>query len=114
MANVQHLDVYAFEDRTPTLYARDPSNNAVSLTGKTIAWYVGRSPWHPDWSNAIFSKVGSIVSAPAGTFSVPITPTDTQFLNGDYEHMAVTTVVATGLVAVVCAGRFRIRPALVA
>lgn len=110
--NVQHLDVFAGEDRTPTLYARDPSNNVADLTGKTIAWYVGRSPWRPDCSNAAFTKTGTIVGASAGTFSVPITPSDTEWLNGDYEHMAKTTD-GSGLVAVVCQGRFRIRPSLV-
>lgn len=111
--NVQHLDLFAGENRTPTLYARDPSNNVASLTGKTIAWYVGRGPWAPDCSNAIFSKTGTIVSASAGTFTVPIVPTDTLNLVGDYEHLAKTTD-GSGLIAVVCMGRFRVRPALVA
>lgn len=112
MSNRQHLDVFAYEDRTPTLYARDPSNNAVSLTGKTIAWYVGRSPLDPDCSKAIFSKTGTVVSASAGTFTVPIVPADTRYMDGDYEHMAKTTD-GSGLVAVVCSGRFRVRSALV-
>ena len=114
MANIQHLDVYAGEDRTPTLYARDSANVPLSLTGKTVAWYVGRSPWHPDYSNAIFSKTGTTISASAGTFSVPIVPADTQYLNGDYEHMAVATVTASGLKYVVTQGRFRVRSVLVA
>jgi hypothetical protein len=110
--NVQHLDVFAGEDRTPTLYARDPSNNAVSLASKTIAWYVGRSPWNPDCSNAIFSKAGVVVSAPAGTFTVDIDPADTLYLSGDYEHMGKTTD-GSGNVAVVVQGRFRVRSVLV-
>lgn len=112
--NLQHLEVFAGEDRTPTLYARDPSNVALSLTGKTIAWYVARPPWHPDRRNAIITKAGTTVSASAGTFTVPILAADTQYLEGDYEHMAVSTVTATGLLAVVCKGRFRVRPSLVA
>lgn len=112
MSNTQHLEVYAGTDRVPTLYARDDNNNAVSLTSKTIAWYVGRSPWRPDCSNALFSKTGSVVSASGGTFTVPIAAADTQYLNGDYEHMAKTTD-GSGNVAVVCTGRFRVRPVLV-
>lgn len=112
MANVQHLDVFAGENITPTLSARDSVNAPASLTSKTVAWYVGRSPWRPDNSNAIFTKTGSVVSAPAGTFSVAITPSDTQYLNGDYEHMAFTTD-GSGNVAVVCQGRFRVRSVLV-
>lgn len=114
MSNTQHIQVYSGEDRTVTLSARDSSNVAVSLTGKTIAWHVGRGPLWPDCSKAIFSKTGTIVSAAAGTFSVAIEPEDTQYMSGDYEHMAVTTVTASGLVAVVCQGRFRVRPILVA
>lgn len=110
--NVQHLDVFAGEDRTPTLSARDSANVAADLTGKTVAWYVGRSPWFPDCSNAIFSKTGTTVSASDGTFTVPVVPADTQYLDGDYEHMAKTTD-GSGLVAVVCQGRFRVRSALV-
>jgi uncharacterized protein (DUF2345 family) len=111
MANLQHLEVFAGENRTPTLYARDPSNVAVSLSGKTITWNVGRSPRNRDSSWPIFSKTGTIVSAPAGTFTVAITPDDTQYMAGDYEHMALTTD-GSGNVAVVTTGRFRVRPTI--
>lgn len=112
MSNIQHLEVYAGEDATKTLAARDSANAPANLTGKTITWYVGRPPWRPDCSNAIITKTGSVVSAPDGTFAVAITPSDTQYLNGDYEHMAFTTD-GSGNVAVVVQGRFRIRPQLV-
>lgn len=112
MANLQHLEVYGYEDRTPTLYARDSANVAANLTSKTVAWYVGRYPLWPDCRNAIFSKTGSVVSASAGTFTVPILAADTQYLEGDFEHMAKTTD-GSGNVAVVCRGRFRVLPVLV-
>lgn len=109
--NVQHIDVFAGEDRTVPLAARDSSNLPANLTGKTVNWYVGHSPWRPDCSNAIFSKTGTVVSAPGGTFTVPVAAADTLYMNGDYEHMAKTTD-NSGLVAVVCQGRFRVRSAL--
>lgn len=109
--NVQHLDVFAGEDATKTVYARDSANLAADLTGKTVTWYVGRSPWRPDNSNAIFTKTGTVTSATTGVFTVPVTPADTQYLSGDYEHMAKTTD-GSGLIAVVCQGRFRVRSAL--
>ena len=112
MANREHIDVFAGEDRTTTLHARDSSNAVANLTGKTIAWYIGRSPWRPDTSTAIITKTGTTVTASAGTFTVSVAPSDTQYLNGDYEHMAFTTD-GSGNVAVVCQGRFRIRPQLV-
>jgi hypothetical protein len=111
MANIEHKNVYAGTNETLTLHARDSANAPANLTSKTIAWYVGRSPWRPDCSNAIFSKTGSVVSASAGTFTVDVAPADTQYLNGDFEHMAKTTD-GSGNVAVVVQGRFRIRPAL--
>src|SRR4051812_1423258 len=114
MANIQHLQMYSGEDWTPTLYARDSSNAPVSLTGKTVTWYMGRSPLRPDNSTAIVTKTGTVVSAAAGTFAVTLAAADTLDLNGDYEHMAITTVTATGLVAVVVQGRFRINSSLVA
>jgi hypothetical protein len=113
VSNIQHRDVYAGENRTVSLSARDSANAPASLTSKTVTWYVGRPPWHPDWSNAIITKTGSVVSASAGTFTVAVTPSDTQYMSGDYEHMALTTD-GSGNVAVVVQGRFRIRPALVA
>ncbi len=107
MVNILHLDVFAGEDRTPTLSARDSSNNVASLTSKTVTWYVGRSPLRPDNGTAIFTKTGSTVVASAGTFTVAIAASDTDRLDGDYEHMAHTTD-GSGNVAVVCQGRFRV------
>ncbi len=114
MPNSQHLQVYSGEDATLSLYARDSANVPASLTGKTVTWYMGRSPLRPDNSHAILTKTGTTVSASAGAYTVPILAADTVYLSGDYEHMAITTVDATGLVAVVTQGRFRIRPSLVA
>lgn len=109
--NIQHIEVFAGEDRTVPLAARDSNNLPVDLTSKTVTWYVGRSPWRPDFGNAIFSKTGTAIAPTAGTFSVPIAAADTLHMSGDYEHMAKTTDAA-GLVAVVCQGRFRVRSAL--
>ncbi len=110
--NLQHIDLFAGEDRTSTLYARDSANNVADLTGKTVAWYVGRPPLRPDCSNAIFSNTGTTLIATDGTFTVAVVPADTQYLEGDYEHMAKTTD-GSGLLAVVCRGRFRVCSVLV-
>lgn len=110
--NVQHLEVFAAEDRTSTLYARDASNAAVSLTGKTVSWSVGRSPRNLDSTWPIFTKAGTVTDAANGVFTVPVTPSDTRYLRGDYEHQAETTVTASGLKAIVTIGRFRVRPSM--
>lgn len=109
--NTQHLEVFAGEDRTMTLYARDADNAPASLTGKTISWRVGRGPRNIETSWPIFTKTGSTISASAGTFSVTVTPSDTQYLSGDYQHQAVTTD-GSGNVAVVTVGQLRVRPTI--
>lgn len=111
MANRQHIDVYAGENRTTTLEARDASNNVASLSGKTVSVRVGRSPRNLDSAWPIFTKTGTIVSASAGTFSFALVPDDTEHMRGDYEYVAVTRD-GSGNLAVVTAGRFRVRPTI--
>ena len=109
MANTQQLEVYAGEDRTLTLYARDASNLPVNLTGKTITVYIGRKPTDPDRDQAILTKTGTIVSASAGSFSIAIAASDTANLTtGDWQYNAQTS--SGGSTAVVTRGRFRINP----
>jgi len=105
--NVQHLEVYSGENRTFTLYARDSSNVPVSLTGKTITWYVGVRPNDPANVSAVFTKTGTITVAASGIFTVSVSAADTGSLEGDYQHQATTTD-GSGKVAVVCVGRLRI------
>jgi hypothetical protein len=112
MPNVTHIDLYAGEDRTITLNGRDASNNAVSLTGKTVTWYVGRPPLHHDDDRAIFTKTGTVTVAASGTFTVPVVAADTTDLAGDYEHMAKAVTSGTNAVAVIVRGRFRVNPTL--
>lgn len=110
--NVEHIDLFAGEDRTVTLHGRDASNSPVSLTGKTVAWYMGRSPLAPNDGRALLTKTGTVTVAAAGTFTVAIDAADTAALEGDYEHMAKAVTTDGGDVAVIVNGRFRIRPAL--
>lgn len=102
----------AGEDRTLTLHARDSVNAVKNLTTCTVAWYVGRSPLRPDNTHAVISKTGAIVSASAGTFSVSLEASDTQYLNGDYEHQGWVTDGSSNA-TLATQGRFRIGTALV-
>lgn len=108
MSNVVHIDLYSGEDRTVTLAARDSSNAVVDLTSKTVTVYVGMRPNDPTVQTAVFTKSGTIVSASAGTYSIDIDADDTADLEGDYRYQAKTTD-ASGNVAVVTTGRFRVR-----
>lgn len=110
MANIAHIDVYAGEDRTIDLVGRDEFNMPFDLTDRSIAWYVGRSPFRPDDSGALISKSGTVIDASLGAFTVPVASYDTTDLNGDFEHMAIASDSTTR--AVICQGRFRIRPTI--
>ena len=109
MPNVQHLDVYAGENRTATLYARDSDNAVVNLTSKTVQWVVGRRPRNIDCDAAVITKTGTVTDASGGAFTVAILPGDTQYLEGDYQHQAETTD-GSGLKAIVTVGRFGVHP----
>lgn len=100
------------EDRVLTINARDSSNAAVSLTGKTVATYIGKSPWHPDSSRPALTKTGTVTDAANGIFTITIAAADTKYRSGDYEHVSKTTD-SSGNIAAVCTGRFRIQPSLV-
>lgn len=109
MANTQHIDCYAGENRTQTLYARNYLNVPVNLTGKTISWSLARAPNTPDCLQGIVTYAGTIVSASAGSYTIPIAPGDTANLTpGNYYHQTNTTD-GTGSVQIVNAGRFRLR-----
>ncbi len=110
MANIQLVDIFQGENRTFNLQARDNSNNPANLTGKTLTFSVAFPPYDPGLSQAVITKTGTIVSASAGTYTVAITPTDTQFLDsGNYTHQTFTTDGA-GLVSIVNEGIFRLQP----
>lgn len=108
MPQIQNLDLTAGEDRTLTLYARNPSNVPLSLSAATISWRVGRAPFNPNSNSAVFTKTGTVTSAANGIFTVPVTPSDTQYLQGDYEHEAWATISTQ--VSLVTRGRFRVLP----
>lgn len=103
--NVQHREIFASENRTLSFAARDSANAVASLTSKTVTWRVSER----GSTTPIFSKTGSVVSASAGTFTVAITPSDTDDMVGDYDHQAITTD-GSGNIAVVVTGRLRVLP----
>lgn len=112
MSNVQNLEVFAGENYTPTIYARDVNNAPVSLAGKTIQFYIGFPPCAPGLAVPVITYTGTIISAPAGSFSVAVQPVDTKFREGDYGYIAQTTDSQNNL-SVVSQGRFRIKPSLI-
>jgi len=108
MPNRVHFDVYQGEDRTLTVAARNNANAALSLTGATLSWRVGRNPYRLDSSWPIFTKTGTISDSANGQFTVSISAVDTQYMAGDYMHQGWATI--SGQTYVVAEGRFRVRP----
>ncbi len=102
----QPLELVAGEDRTFTLYARDSANAVVDLTGKTIAWRVGRSPSNPASDTSLISKTGSTVTAASGIYTVTLAAADTIDRRGDYWHEA--WLDNGGAKSLVTSGRLRI------
>lgn len=101
--NLQHVDMMAGDDRTLSFTARDAQQNTISLSGATITWRAARNRG----DDAEITKSGTVVSASAGTFTVPLVPSDTADRAGDYEHVAFATV--GGLTKTLVQGRLRIR-----
>ena len=104
MANVQNFDIVAGESRTLTMYARDSDNAVQSLSGLTVQWRVGKAPWDPMSDVPVLTKTATIISAPAGSFSISLIYDDSYDIQGDFLHQAVTS---SGLVVV--SGRLHVR-----
>lgn len=107
--NIENVTMFAGEDRMLTFHGRDSSNNPVSLTGKTVTWYLGYDPLYRAQPTSLFTKTGVVTVAASGTFTVELDAADTVNMAGDYEHMAKATSGA-GDVAIIVAGRFRVQP----
>lgn len=104
--NFQHVDLVAGEDRTLTFTAKDGVQGVINLSGATIAWKIAR----PGSRSANLEKTGSIVSAPAGTFTIALTDSDTDGLCGEYVHEAKVTI--SGVTTSAVRGWFRVRDAV--
>jgi len=115
MAMVQHIDLFAGEDREIALAGRDEFGLPVDLTGKTVEWRIGRSPLRPEDSSTVV-KTATVIDAGMGVFTVQVMAADTTDMDGDFEHMAFAITPSDSLGgpyrAVICQGRFRVRPVL--
>ena len=60
----------------------------------------------PSWP--VFDVTGTIVDSANGVYTVALTPSATQFMQGDYQHQTWATD-GSGNVSVVSEGRFRVR-----
>lgn len=83
--------IYAGTDRTLSLVARDADGAILNLTGATLAFRMARNPG----DTALVSVSGSIVSAAAGTFTVALTDSQTDDLEGDYYYSVLATISGT-------------------
>jgi len=87
----KHFEIYAGEDRTLSLVARDANGDVLSLSGATLAFRMSKNRGE----GATVSASGSIVSAPAGTFTVALTDSQTDVDAGDYTYHVLATILGT-------------------
>lgn len=107
MANLQNLEMFAGENRTFALAARDANNAPVNLTGGTVTWYVGRGPRWPYSPHPLITKTATLTTPASGLFTVSLAPSDTECAAGEYTHEAHLTL--GGNTTVVCRGSLVIR-----
>jgi hypothetical protein len=91
MATHKRFVLYAGTDRTLSLVARDDNGDIFSLSGATLAFRLARNAG----DSALVSASGSIVSASAGTFTVALTDSQTDDLEGDYYYSVLATISGT-------------------
>ena len=91
MSATKHFEIYAGEDRTLSLVARDAANDILNLTGATLAFRMSKTAGE----GATVSASGSIVSASAGTFTVALTDSNTDIAAGDYTYHVLATISGT-------------------
>ena len=87
----KHFELYAGEDRTLSLVARDANGDILSLTAATLTFRMSKTAG----DSATVSASGSIVSASAGTFTVALTDSDTDITAGDYTYQVLATISGT-------------------
>lgn len=87
----KHFEIYTGEDRTLSLVATDAANDILSLSGATLAFRMSKNRGE----GATVSASGSIVSAPAGTFTVALTDSQTDVEAGDYTYHVLATISGT-------------------
>lgn len=101
--NRMNFEIYAGDDRTLSLTARDYSRAIKNITDHTLAFRVARNRG----DTAVIDTTGTIVSGAAGTFTVALASADTTDLDGDYEYDVVATSGTTDTTVVT--GRLRVR-----
>ena len=91
MPTTKHFEIYAGEDRTLSLVARDANVDILNLTGATLAFRMTKTPG----DSATVSASGSITSASVGTFTVALTDSQTDVDAGDYTYHVLATISGT-------------------
>lgn len=83
--------LYAGQDKTLSLVARDDDGAILNLTGATLAFRLARNPG----DTSLVSKTGSITVAASGTFTAALTDADTDDLEGDYYYNVLASISGT-------------------
>lgn len=91
MATHKRFVLWSGTDRTLSLVARDDDGAILDLTGGTLAFRLAENRG----DTALVAKSGSIVSAGSGTYTVALTDSDTDDLEGDYFYTVTASISGT-------------------
>ena len=83
--------IHAGTDRTLSLVARDADGAILNITGGTLAFRLARNPG----DTALVSASGSITVGASGTFTVALTDSQTDDLEGDYYFSVLASISGT-------------------
>lgn len=83
--------IYAGTDRTLSLVARDDNGDILNITGATLAFRMSERAG----DTATVSATGSVTVGASGTFTVTLTDSQTDDLEGDYYYQVLATISGT-------------------
>jgi hypothetical protein len=101
------LKINAQASKTLSFTLKDEDGVAIDITGASILM-TAKLQRKDASTDATFSKAGSITSATAGTFTVALTPTETNQNPGVYFYDVVVTISSDRYTA--SSGRLTIEP----
>jgi hypothetical protein len=87
---IQHFTLTAGEDRVLSLTATSATGAVLDITSASMTWRLAKPG-----GDAIITKTPVVVSGPAGTYTVSLTDTDTDDLQGTYTYQTRATVSNT-------------------
>ena len=87
MPNIQNVSLKRAQDKVFTFYGRDDDNLPKDLTGRVVTWRFGRLPFMEN-VRPLLTVTATVISAAAGSFSISLDTSQTNYWADDYDHSA--------------------------